>query len=810
MCRVFRFVVVALAGAVCAMGQAARTATLVGTVTDPGGALIVAAKITVANTETAIVSSGLTNSEGSYYIPFLAVGKYTLMVEAPGFKKFVQKGIELQAAEVPRIDVKLEVGSVSESVEVTAAAPMLETETALVSQTFDHEVLNQIPVLQMKAQRILYYMVGVSSRGSTSSVLGQATNQLGYTLDGISAKTSIRDNVGDTNNSVQPAMDALAEAKTYTTGAPAEIGHAAGGMVGYTFRSGTNSLHGSAEDRYMNKAMVHRSYLEQLPRQNPFSFHALQGTLSGPIVIPRIYNGRSKTFFLFGYGRHHEKANDPQTQTVPDLNMLGGDFSFPEAIGGGFPIYDPRTLQLVGANWVSQPFAGNVIPKNRFDPVAVNFLGLDPWKAPNNPGGTTFSRSGPSNNWNGYTFYRSYRTRLDTKFDHQIGQADKFFIRNSYNRHRQTGRVTASLNNLLLDSAGFGLGRPEPIDQQNWAFAEYHTFGPSMVNEIRLGYNRRVDVITPPTAGQDWGKKLGMPNVSPANFPALNVGFGIGPGSFSRNLNEDFTFQDNVTKVMSHVTLKFGYELIRTRQNDVASSNPSGSYTFGGTALPNISNTGNGFANFLLGGVTSASFTQLLSNNLPRWWSQAGYVQADWKPARNLTLNLGVRYSYESPFQTKWGNKSVFDPNGTDSLTGLKGAITHPKNAPYSADRNNFQPRVGLAWKFRDRMVFRSSWGLITQDLLPGAGAEEYTSSYTINAPSGDPRPVFYLSEGPPPQIPVIRADGTSPFLATGGNYSGRNASFFANGVHIPYVMNWSGGVQIDLGRDWVYEMLAL
>src|SRR3954452_16805557 len=146
MCRVFRSTVLALVGAVCAMGQAARTATLVGTVTDPGGAVIVAAKVTVANTETAIVSAGLTNSEGSYYVPFLAVGKYTLMVEAPGFKKFVQKGLELQAAEVPRIDVKLEVGSVSESVEVTAAAPMLETETALVSQTFDHEVLNQIPV----------------------------------------------------------------------------------------------------------------------------------------------------------------------------------------------------------------------------------------------------------------------------------------------------------------------------------------------------------------------------------------------------------------------------------------------------------------------------------------------------------------------------------------------------------------------------------------------------------------------------------------------------------------------------------------
>lgn len=281
-----QLVFVLSAFAACAMGQAARTSTLVGTVTDPGAALVVGAKVTLLNTETSIVSNGVTSAEGGYYIPFLPVGNYTLTVEAPGFKKFVQKGIQLAAGETPRIDVRLEVGAVTEAVEVTGAAPMLETETSLVSQTFDSKVLNQIPVLQMKAQRILYYMVGVSSRGANSSVLGQATNQLGFTLDGISAKTSIRDAVGDTNNSVQPAMDALAEAKTYTTGTPAEIGHAAGGMVGYTFKSGTNQLHGSAEDRYMNKTMVHRAYLEQLPRLNPFTFHQLQGTISGPVYIP--------------------------------------------------------------------------------------------------------------------------------------------------------------------------------------------------------------------------------------------------------------------------------------------------------------------------------------------------------------------------------------------------------------------------------------------------------------------------------------------------------------------------------------------
>jgi hypothetical protein len=789
-------------------GQAARTATLVGTVTDPSGAVIAGAEVEAIAVATNLVSKGVTNEQGSYYIPFLAVGNYSLTVESKGFKKFNQKGLQLQAGETPRVDVRLDVGSVTETVEVTAAVPLLQTETSLVSQTFDAAVLNQIPVLQMKAQRILYYMVGVSSRGANSSVLGQSINQLGFTLDGISAKTSIRDAVGDTNSSVQPAMDALSEAKTYTTGAPAEIGHVAGGMIAYTFKSGANGLHGSAEDRYMNKSMVHRSYLELAPRVNPFTFHQIQSTLSGPVIIPGLYNGKNKTFFLFGFGRHHEKANDPQTQTVPDANMLAGNFSFPQATGGGFPIYDPRSLVLNGTTWTSTPFTGNIIPSSQINIVAKNFLALEPWKPATNPVSTTYSRSGPSNNWDGYTTYRSYRSRYDIKFDHQISAADKFFIRESFNRHRQTGRVTASLNNLLLDSSGFGFGRPEPIDQQNWAFSEYHTFSPTLLNEVRLGFNRRVDIITPPTAGQGWGQKLGIPNISPANFPGLNVGMGIGPGSFSRSLNEDITFQNNVTLVKSTMTIKFGYEFIRTRENNVASTNASGTFTFGGTALPNVTNTGNSFANFLIGGVTSASFTTLLANELPRWSSHAGYVQTDWKATRNVTLNLGLRYSIETPFQTKRGDKSVFNPDLTDSLTGLKGAITHPLGGAYKYDKNNFQPRAGVAWHFSKKLVFRGSWGLITQDYLGTAGREEYTSSYNVTQPVGDVRPIFYINQGPPNQTPVIKADGTSPFLTTSNTYTGRNTSFFASDLYTPYVMNWSAGFQVDLGRNWVQETI--
>ncbi len=795
-----------------ALGQTARTATVVGTVTDPAAALVPGAKVTLTNTETGFVSNGVTNAEGSYYIPFLAVGSYQLTVEAAGFKTYVQRGIELSAAEVPRIDVKLEVGSTNESVQVTGAAPMLETETSQVSQTVAASMIEQIPVMQNKPQRMLYYMAGLQIRGADASVVGQSSAALGYTLDGISGKTSVRDAIGDTNTNMQPTLDALAEAKVYTTGAPAELGHASGGIMALTFKSGTNELHGSLEDRWTNQTLTHRGYLEQGKRSEQLLYHQAQATISGPVVLPKLYDGRNKTFFLFAVGRHHVKINEPQTGTVPDLNMLNGDFSFPQAASGGYPIYDPASMIQSGGTWTATPFAGKQVPKSRFDPVIVNFLATKPWAEPDNPSGTTYSRTGPSSNWLGTNIYRSYRTRFDTKIDHQISTNNKFFVRNSWNRHRQTGRLNAYVNNRLLDSTNNGLGRPNPVDQQNWAIADYHTFSPTMMNEVRLGFGRRVSTIDPPTVGAGWAQKLGIPNVGPQNFPMFQSGsstlYGIGPGAFQRTINEDITFQNNVTKLFSRHTVKFGYEVIRTRENDVDQVLPSGSYSFqtGGTALPYTPNTGNIFASFVLGSVSSATYTQQIWNRLPRWWSHAGYIQTDWKARRNLTVNLGLRYSLETPFRDKWDHQSQFDPSVIDPLTGKMGAITHPTGALYKADKNNFQPRVGVAWNFRTDMVFRGSFGVLTQDLMPSAGFEDYTATAVVQQVPGDPRPAFYLSQGPPNRNFVLNSDGTSQFLGT--NYSSRGATYIDPNVRLPYIMNWSGGVQTQMGPTWLTEFV--
>ena len=270
-----------------------------------------------------------------------------------------------------------------------------------------------------------------------------------------------------------------------------------------------------------------------------------------------------------------------------------------------------------------------------------------------------------------------------------------------------------------------------------------------MINEFRVGFNRRKSTTLPSTIGQDWASNSAfqtsirnVPNFQDCNNLSNCTGgttfFRQRRTSRSQEVGEDFTVQENLTKVLNTHTLKFGWETIRTRYNALVAALPSGSYRFGGTDFPFRPNTGNSFAAFLLGSVSNAEFTQAVTNWLPRWWSHAWYVQDDWKLRRNLTLNLGLRWSYESPFNTKYGLQSQFDPTAIDPITGRMGAITHPKGPLARKDWNNFQPRVGLAWQIKPSLVFRSSFGLITQDLMTNdlnQNFEEYFATAAIQAP---------------------------------------------------------------------------
>jgi opacity protein-like surface antigen len=804
------------------LAQTTGTATLVGTVTDNTGAVVPGASVTVVNLETQFISKSQTTSEGNYYIPNLISGTYRLTIESQGFKRYVRDGIILRTSEQPRIDVQLEVGALTESINVTGGAPLLETETSATGQILEGETIVKIPVLQKYAFRILLYLPSTSNING-QHVVGQRERAMGYTLDGIGGKEPVRGMVATTNAVVSPSIDSFQEVKLFTTGMPAEIGHSAGGLLQAVFKSGTNQLHGSGEDRYIQKALIHRNYLEQLPRVNPFTYHELSGNMGGPLYLPKLYNGKDKTFWFFGYQRHHEKASETATLAVPSPEMLAGNFNF----GNLNPIFDPATTRFgpdagcaagQAECWSRQPFPNNQVPQSRFDPAVRNFLGRNPYVPENNPDRAIDRGFGPTNNLIAATQYRSYRSRYDAKIDHQFAPNHRMFGRYSHVSHRAwRDRWSPEIAWRDYDSRAV----PLPIDQRNIVLSDTYTFTPTTINELRLGFNRRKSSTIPSTIGQDWARQLGIPNVSPATFPNFqacnNQSNCTGGTTFFRQGNlaqsyevgEDFTFQNNLTKIIRRHTLKFGYELLRTRYNNLTPALPSGTYRFGATDYPFRPNTGNAFAAFLLGSVSNAEFTQNMATWLPRWWSHAWYVQDDFKIMRNVTLNLGLRWSYESPFQTKYGQQSQFDPNAIDPITGRRGAILHGKGPLASKDLNNFQPRLGLAWQIKPTLVFRSSFGLITQDLFTNGLAqnfEEYFATAAIQAPPGDPRPVFQLSQGPPAVRFNTNPDGSVPFIGT--NFANRPASWFDPNMRMPYIMNWSGGFQWNFTNTWLLEIL--
>jgi hypothetical protein len=795
--------VIFVAASAPALFAQSATGTIIGHVTDASGAAVAGVNATATNPEKGLVFRTVTDEQGIYRFYYLAPATYNLSFQKDGFNTVQRAGIILQSNQTPSVDIQLSVGNVVQQVEVTAATPLLETSTSTTGTIMSGREMNKLPIMQRYTWMTMYLMPGVTSMGGFH-IAGMRDRGIGYTMDGISGTNPGIGGVS-TNTIMSTTQNAIQEVKLSSTVLPAEYGHSAGGMLSATYKSGTNRLHFEAEDRYVNNAMLHRAYFNL--GNAPFSYHELSALVSGPIVIPRLYDGKNKTFFLFGWSRHHEDYNQSVFSSVPTLDELGGNFSF----GGiGYPIYDPATLRQAGGKWTADAFPGNIIPKSRFDPAVVSFLSNNPWDAPNNQAGSgILTASGPQQNYGSTSSYYSYRTRFDAKVDHYFTDSNRIFGRYSQVMNRAVGDQIG-LNWKLLD----GTAVLTPSDQENIVVSDTHVFGPALVNEVRLGFNRRRQSRTPPGLNEGWAQKLGIPNVSGATFPSFfdsttKPFFGATfPGGAYNQVNQSFTLQDNLTLVRGRHSFKMGYEILKTAENSLAASTPGGTFSFGGTAYPFTPNTGNDFAAFLLGAVSKATFNTTLATWLPRWWSHAAYFQDDWTVSPRLTLNLGLRWSFETPFETKYGQQSQFDPSVTDPLTGLPGGIVHPSGALGYNSWKHFQPRFGLAYRINDKMVFRGGFGLTTIDLFTTAlnqNFEEYSSNVSVQSPSGNPTPAFYLSQGPGPINFNVLENGTSPYVGT--NYGSRIATRYDPNLRNPYAMNWNATYQYQFLPTWMVEL---
>jgi hypothetical protein len=776
---------------------------------DSSSAVIPGVSVRVTNPSTGFAYSGVTNEEGIYRVPYVNPGYYEITYEAQGFKKLARSNIQVRSTETTRVDAVLEVGNLAESVEVKAEAPLLESETSTVGHLVTGESINKLPTPQQKIQTALWLMPGVVSQSGFGHTAGQRARAFNATMDGVSGMEPVRGAV-DTNRFLATVEEDMSEVKVLTTALPAEYGHSGGGIMNIAYKSGTNQLHGLAEERYLNKAMLHRNWEDPVIPAGKEGYHMITGTISGPVVIPRIYYGRNKTFFLFGFQRHHEKSSENNSRDVPTPAMYTGDFSF----GGiGDPIYDPASLvQLPNGSYSRTQFPSNRIPQSRFDPAVQKFLSLNPWTPESNRNKQEYvDHTGPHLALSADTVYRSYRTGFDHKIDHSFSDHHKIFGRYSYYRHRSFyDRWQVAVANRIFDYNAV----PIPVDQRQWAISDSITVNPATVNEIRLGANRRYAPRIPDSVNQNWAGKIGIPNVGPDTMPSFLTSSGGQlysrfPEGASYDVTENYSLQENLTLVRGRHQFKTGYEILRTRANSKIGALPSGSYRFGGTEFPFTPNTGNDFASFLLGGVVRADFTKDLATWLPRWWTHSLYFQDDWKILPKLTLNLGVRWQYETPYETKYGQQSQFHPTAIDPLTGRTGAILHPRGPLAKRDLNNFQPRIGMAYNFARHLVFRGGFAVNTLDLWTNGlqeNFEEYVATTSIQPAPGNPDVAFYLSKGPPSPIGFhVLPNGTSPFVGT--NFSGRVASYYDPSMRSPYVMNWNGGFQYQLSGNMLVEV---
>ena len=815
-----------LAAAVPARAQV-NSATITGVITDSSGAPIVGVKVLVVGTETNFEARSLTNADGLFRIQSLTPGTYNVTYEADGFKRFVQSGLQLKVGDVMPVDATLQIGAVTEQIEVSSRGTLLETETSSTNTVTEGETLYKMPLYQRYVLNTLNISPGVTMNGYAYggslggfNIAGQRSTGTTVFEDGVFGN----DPVESTGTDIKPVENSVEEVQVVTGTLPAEYGHTTGGVVTVAKKSGTNQLHGTASDLGRTRNMTHRQFFNLYRTSDPQPgapdgvpgwFMQLDASLSGPVVIPKVYNGRNKTFFFFGWQKLIEKKSTAYTSQTPTPALLNGDFSF----GGlGLPIYDPATTrQLPNGAWTRDPIPGNKIPVARMDPVYLKLLSFQPWLPPNTNGSLT--STGPVSNYTWASRSRTYFTDYSTRVDQQFGTEWKLYGSYTYNYQSGLQRPTSI---AIADFDGAN-GIDSPFTQQNSSIGVTRLLGPTALNDIRIGFYRLRNDTFVPSFQKNWAGILGIPNDSPLLFPSFSgtdftgnstapdvtTAYGLTVNGPSRQIRQVFTFRDDFSKVFSTHAFKMGYEFLHFGANYFQLGRPSGVFQFDNMTAGLLANgqpapnTGNQFAGVELGYVRQANFSTYTTTWLPRDSIHSLYFQDDWKITRTLTLNLGLRWSTESPFHTAHGQVSNFSPTAIDPVSGRAGAIIHPDGGLNNRYWKNFQPRFGLAWHPQDKLVFRGGFGINTVDIrFPNAlqQFDEYQAVVAQQRAPGDPRPLYRLSDGPGVINYPVNQDLSAPFIGT--NYSSRNTYWMDTNLHPGYVMNWNASLQYQLGKN--------
>ena len=828
-----------------ALAQSDR-GSITGVVSDPGGAVVPSAGIEARNTATGGVYEAVTTATGNYTLSELPAGPYELSVTVSGFKKFVRKGLELQVRQTLRIDAELEVGVATESVTISAAAPLLKTESGELSHNVTSERVNDLPVGQIGSIRNILapaqLLPGTVYTPGSVRLNGAPTNTQNTRIEGQDATYGL----GQILNSVtQPSVDAIQEYAVQTSNYAAEFGQAGGGVFNVTMRSGSNQFHGSAYDYFANEAL--NSYGSFTHTRGKFRRNDYGFTGGGPVWIPKVYNGHNKTFFFFSWEDLPQSTLNTTTfNTVPTQAYRNGDFSAATAAVGnrvlgtdilGRPIiqntiYDPkteRTATVNGQNFlVRDPFPANRIDLSRFDPVAAKIQALVP--LPAGPNAALLVNNGF------YPFPTDNRNFISSlKLDHLLSARQKvsFF----WSRTRSDSNYSPG-----APIGGGAEGLPQPISEASSTRFSGHrytlnydlTVTPTVLLHLGVGYQDSSLHTFAPTTNYEPRKELGLIGpFQPYTFPNFSGMLSAAQGGL-KNLGEIIQGEQNtwmqkptavagVTWVKNNHTYKFGGEMRLQGYPNDNNLGTNGTYGFSAaqTALPYLNTTtvGGGtigfpYASFLLGLVDNANIRVPAVARLGN--QQWGfYAQDTWKVTRKFTLDYGLRYDYSTYQKEQYGrqvNFSATTPN--PSAGGLPGAVIYEGSLPGRCNCSfahnypwAFGPRLGFAYQVLPKTVIRGGFGIIYNGTANNnIATRSVTSSNPFSSPSFG-QPAMVLSEGVPFTAAQIEWPNFNPgYYPLPGTLTGPPIYIDPNAGRPARQYEWSLGIQREIYRDLVLE----
>jgi hypothetical protein len=832
------------------------TGSISGTITDPSGSVVANAKITATESTTGTTYTTVSSKAGYYVFPSVRTGIYKLTISSTGFKTTVSSGVTVSIGAASARDFALQLGSVNETVAVEATSLALETESSDVASSIQPEQVEDLPLAVGTALRsfsTLSFLVpgavgpGTSAGGAGGQIIakinGGQTLGSEYLVDGITTNRS--ENGSGGFDGISPSVEAIQEFRISISALPADIGRTTGGVANFNSRNGTNSYHGTVYDFYKNAALdgnnwFNNHFLAANPTQTaafgrpPDTKNDYGVTLGGPIRIPHLYDGKDKTFFYFGWEQLRYNTGSAITSLVPTPAVLGQTnpyFDFSSFLGsqipgvtnpctGGGPmffgqIFDPLTQQNTGTpNECRSPFPNNQIPLNRLSTVASNVLKLIP--------GQNFSGTGA--NYIQDTADTITQTVYSIRIDENLGPKQKiwgFWSSRENNDQGNNFNLPPPVNSCCPVSDDFG-----KLLRIGWNW----NFTPTLINELTFGNNRSNNLTYAKAVGQNpnWGAAIGLTNASGPTFPGMEfVGSpypSLGENSDATDVDNGIILNDTVNWVHGKHSFKFGGTYAYHQYSFVSfiggtCSGVSGCFTFypGQTAglISQQGNTGNAFADFLIG--QAGDVNRIVDLHAPRWISHyaALFTQDDWKIRPNLTLNLGLRWSYETPRHEADGDTSsmvptVPNPGASGQLgalvfggvgTGRDGNKGETWASTYYKD---FEPRIGFAWNpdFNRRLVVRGNYGIYYGPLVDADYGQGTTAGFTItpNVFTADPMNGPLLDDGLPALPTAPDLDPTQ--------LNGQGIDYVAKSYGRPaMVQTWTLENQIQLSPNFIFTL---